>query len=102
MGLPPTFNADIYEIVRQIPAGIVVTYGQIARLICMPNHSRSVGRAMAHAPADAGIPCHRVVGSGGRMTALWPAQRHLLGAEGVPFTKSGCVELKKCAWPEIR
>lgn len=102
MSLPPTFNDDVYEVVRQIPAGNVVTYGQIAHLLCMPNHSRSVGRAMAHAPADITIPCHRVVGSGGRMTAMWPVQRYLLEQEGVSFKKNGCVELKKCAWPEIR
>ena len=49
-----------YAIVRQIPAGKVATYGQIARLAGMPRCARTVGYAMAGCQ-DATVPCHRVV-----------------------------------------
>ena len=49
MALPEGFDAEVYSVVAQIPAGRVTTYGQIARLIGMPDHARRVGRAMASA-----------------------------------------------------
>ena len=58
------FDDEVYAVVAQIPAGKIVSYKQIARLIGMPDHARRVGRAMASAPA--GLPCHRVVNSAGR------------------------------------
>ena len=84
------FDAEIYDIVRQIPPGRVVTYGQLARL---------AGRALANAPE--GLPCHRVVNSSGRLAPGWPAQRELLEREGVTFRRNGCVDLSKHLWEEI-
>ena len=63
MALPEGFDAEVYSVVAQIPAGRVTTYGQIARLIGMPGYARRVGHALAAAPA--GLPCHRVVNSAG-------------------------------------
>lgn len=100
MALPENFDVEVYEIVRQIPAGRVITYGRIARLLCLPGHARHVGRALAQAPATAGIPCHRVVNSQGRTAPGWPEQRSLLEAEGVRFRASGCVDLKHSSWRE--
>lgn len=93
------FDAEIYDIVRQIPRGRVVTYGQLARLAQRPQWSRKAGRALAHAPA--GLPCHRVVNSCGRLAPAWPAQRDLLEKEGVVFRKNGCVDLSLHLWEEI-
>ena len=86
------FDAEIYDIVRQIPPGRVVTYGQLARLAQRP-------RALANAPE--GLPCHRVVNSSGRLAPGWPAQRELLEREGVTFRRNGCVDLSKHLWKEI-
>ena len=44
------FYAEVYDVVRQIPPGRVLSYGRIAELIGWPNHSRLVGRAMHDAP----------------------------------------------------
>ena len=66
MHLPADFDAEIWSIVAQIPAGRIATYGQLARLAGMPGYARRVGRAIAAAPA--GIPCHRVVGTNGSLT----------------------------------
>ncbi|MFR4850636.1 MGMT family protein, partial [Alistipes finegoldii] len=56
MRMPENFDAEVYAVVAEIPAGRVVSYKQIARLVGMPDHARRVGRALAEAPA--GLPCH--------------------------------------------
>ena len=93
------FAAEIYDIVRQIPQGSVVTYGQLARLAQRPQWARKTGRALAHAPEE--LPCHRVVNSSGRLAPGWAAQRELLEREGVTFRKNGCVDLSKHLWEEV-
>ena len=105
---PPSsmdFNILVWEIVRQIPAGKVMTYGQIATLIpCPPNMTsqgyrafgpRWVGGAMASCPE--GVPWQRVVNSQGRISLRNSAaqQRELLENEGVQFDPSGRIDLKK-------
>ena len=72
MRMPENFDAEVYAVVAEIPAGRVVSYKQIARLIGMPDHARRVGRALAEAPA--GLPCHRVVNSAGRTVPGWTRQ----------------------------
>ena len=66
-----TLRAEVYDIVRQIPRGRVLTYGRIAALCGWPNHSRLVGRIMRTAP-DADLPCHRVVNASGRLAPHYP------------------------------
>ena len=99
MALPEGFDAEVYSVVAQIPAGRVTTYGQIARLIGMPGYARRVGHALAAAPA--GLPCHRVVNSAGRTAPHWPEQRPMVEAEGVRFRKNGCVDLTRSGWKEV-
>ena len=74
--LPAALDAELYELVRQIPAGSVATYGQLARLLGVPNHARLVGRLLSRAPE--GVPCHRVVSASGATVASWAEQRRLL------------------------
>ena len=93
------FDAEIYDIVRQIPAGRVVTYGQLARLAGRPRWARRAGRALANAPE--GLPCHRVVNSSGRLAPGWTAQRELLAREGVAFRRNGCVDLSRHLWEAV-
>lgn len=94
--------AAIYGLVRQIPAGKVMTYGQIARLIGMPNYAVAVGNAMA-ACRDTSVPCHRVVDRNGGTKAAFDAygpgtQRAWLEAEGVVFRSDGTVDLAASQW----
>ena len=103
---PPSrldFNILVWEIVRKIPAGKVMTYGQIAALIpCPPNMTaqgyrafgpRWVGGAMTSCPE--GVPWQRVVNSQGRISLRYSAaqQRDLLEKEGVLFDPSGKIDL---------
>lgn len=92
------FYQEVYAIVKEIPTGRVMTYGQIANLIGKPQCSRMVGQAMFHAPAELSLPCHRVVNSQGRLVPCWDEQQKMLEKEGVAFKKNGYVDLKKHRW----
>lgn len=93
------FFQNIYTIVGQIPAGAVVTYGQLARLAGYPGYARLAGRALAHAAGQ--LPCHRVVDGRGRTAPGWNEQRDLLEKEGIAFKTNGCVDLARYNWKEI-
>lgn len=101
--MPKGIFDRIYTIVRRIPPGRVATYGQIAMLAGMPRGARIVGYAMASAPDDHSVPCHRVVDSRGGCKAAFDVlttgtQRAMLEAEGVRFTAEGRVDLACCLW----
>ena len=61
-GVPP-FDARVYAIVRAVPSGETVTYGEVAAAIGSPGAARAVGGAMARCPLFPAVPCHRVVRS---------------------------------------
>ena len=92
----------VYALVRRIPKGRVMTYGQIATLIESRLSPRAVGWAMHGCPP--GVPWQRVVNaSGGTSTDRLPdmpqgLQRALLEAEGVAFRSNGTLELKQHRW----
>jgi len=54
------FAQRVYEIVRAIPAGITLTYGQVAALAGRPRAARAVGTILSK-NYDPAIPCHRVI-----------------------------------------
>lgn len=67
------FRLAVWEILKQIPYGEVITYGKIAEQIAslkgLPSMSaQAIGGAVGHNPISILIPCHRVVGSGGSLT----------------------------------
>lgn len=95
--------ANIYDIVRKIPAGSVTSYGRIAKLA--NTGPRQVGYAMAAIPDNLDVPWHRVVNSKGEISARKNGngdsrQRRLLIEEGVVFDKNERIDLKKYAWVE--
>ena len=93
-----TFYQDVYSVVKEIPRGKVISYGEIARLIGWSQYSRMVGKAMSQVPAALKLPCHRVVNSNGRTVPGWIEQRILLEKEDVWFKGNGCVAMRRCAW----
>lgn len=92
----------IYKVVSKIPQGKVATYKQIAKLagINLPTGgARVVGIAM-HANKDIiKVPCHRVVGSNGKLTGYARGgikeKRRILEKEGISFDLKGNIDLKK-------
>jgi methylated-DNA-[protein]-cysteine S-methyltransferase len=55
------FDRAVYEVVRAVPAGETLTYGEVAALAGSPGAARAVGGAMARCPLFPAVPCHRVV-----------------------------------------
>lgn len=67
------FRQAVWKILREIPYGQVITYGEIANQIAkergLPKMSaQAVGQAVGHNPISVIIPCHRVVGANGNLT----------------------------------
>jgi O-6-methylguanine DNA methyltransferase len=62
--IPSSFMKKVFEVVRKIPKGKTMTYGQLAEKIGNPNACRAVGNVLGK-NHDPGIPCHRVVRSDG-------------------------------------
>lgn len=93
-----SFYKNVYEIVRQIPHGTVVSYGQIARMLGYPRAARKVGRAMRICPE--GLPWQRVVMADGSVTGGEYAKirKALLEEEGVRFLPDGRVDMESCRW----
>lgn len=60
------FSNKVYDVVRKIPRGKVMTYAEVARKAGSPGASRAVGSLMAK-NYDLKIPCHRVIRSDGKI-----------------------------------
>ena len=94
----------VYEYVKTVPRGKVVTYGQVAAAIGAPRCARQVGWALHVNPEPGVIPCHRVVNREGRLAPAFAfggeaVQASLLEAEGVQV-EGGYVDLNKYRWEE--
>jgi AraC family transcriptional regulator of adaptative response/methylated-DNA-[protein]-cysteine methyltransferase len=78
------FQLSVWRELCAIPAGATRSYGEIARRLGRPAASRAVGRANGSNPLAVLIPCHRAVGTGGRLTGYrWGVEykRYLLQHE---------------------
>ena len=109
---PQPFFETVWNIVCQIPAGKVSSYGQIASM--MPPTAvdansmrrlapRWVGTALRKTPRGKAIPWHRVINSQGKISfpagsAQAKKQRRLLEIEGVHFDDKGKVDFETVGW----
>lgn len=95
----PNLRDIILDLVRQIPAGHVANYGQVADFV--PGvRARQVGHILSGGTATlAGVPWHRVINAGGTISPHPGAaeQRRLLEAEGIVFNHQG-----RIAWADYR
>ena len=66
-GRGTAFQRQVWEAIGEIPFGETRTYLDIARTVGRPSASRAVGGACGANPLPIVIPCHRVVGSGGKL-----------------------------------
>lgn len=64
------FAAKVYVVTRAVPQGDTSTYGAIAAEIGMNQDARKIGRALGRKPVPIIVPCHRVLGAGGRVTGI--------------------------------
>ncbi len=87
-GTTAPFLIKVYDALRAIPRGSVISYGELARAVGSPGAARAVGQAMARNPLPLVVPCHRVLGSSGRLGGFSAPtgialKRELLVLEGV-------------------
>jgi methylated-DNA-[protein]-cysteine S-methyltransferase len=78
------FERAVWAQLRRIPYGEMQTYGEVAKAVGDPGAARAVGVACNHNPIAVIVPCHRVVGAGGKMVGFGggiPTKRHLLELE---------------------
>ena len=79
-----SFSQRVWALTARIPRGRVATYGDLAKQLA--SGGRAVGHALHRNPYAPQVPCHRVVGSNGRLVGFaggLSAKRRLLEAEGV-------------------
>lgn len=92
---------QFYDLVSQIPAGQVTTYGQLAKALGI--NPRYAGYLLHHNPRPAEIPCHRVVNAAGRLAPSFAfggssEQARRLEQEGVVVVGDK-VDLGEFLWP---
>ena len=64
------FQMRVWEQLRGIPYGQTISYGELARRVGDSNASRAVGAANGKNPISIIVPCHRVIGSNGKLTGF--------------------------------
>jgi methylated-DNA-[protein]-cysteine S-methyltransferase len=78
------FQLEVWRRLSEIPYGETISYGELARRIGNPQASRAVGLANGSNPIPIVIPCHRVIGSNGKLTGYGgglPIKEKLLALE---------------------
>ena len=97
-----SYRERVYEIVRHIPRGRVMTYGQIAEILGEGYTARTVGYVM-HGADSENVPWQRVINaqgkcSTGKMTLPVNLQQSILESEGVKFSAVGKCDLNSTLW----
>jgi methylated-DNA-protein-cysteine methyltransferase-like protein len=92
------FTINVLDIIMKIPAGRVMTYGQIAGLAGNGRGARQVSWILHSMSEKHQLPWHRVVNSKGKISLTGSEQRELLELEGVEFNRTGAINLEKYQW----
>lgn len=93
----------IYQCLQQVPAGKVVTYGELAKLAGLGSAARFAGTTLKKLPKDTTLPWHRVINAQGKISFPenhpgFSLQKQRLLDEGVAFTKNGKINLSVYLW----
>lgn len=108
-GLPTASQAErqtaLYAVLANVPAGYVVSYGQLAAYAGLGRAARWVGRVLSQLPEGSTLPWHRVIGAGGRLSLATDSrsgaeQRRRLCEEGVPIHNER-VDMPRYGWRPI-
>lgn len=101
------FLKKVLKIVRRIPWGKILTYGQVATIAGSPRASRIVGGILFWQGPWSKLPWQRVINAQGKISTYrvgcGEKQRALLEGEGLVFRKDDSIDLKKYQWrPTVR
>jgi methylated-DNA-protein-cysteine methyltransferase-like protein len=89
----------IYEVIAQVPHGMVATYGDIAAIVGGGCDARTVGYALGDMPPEhTDLPWQRIVAKEGGISTRGLRQRQLLEAEGIAFDAHDRVIMARCHW----
>ena len=96
----------LYELLRLIPCGRVVTYGTLAEMLGNKQYARAVGNALHKNPDGDKYPCYKVVNGKGKLSPAYAfggieEQKHRLEADGIVVI-NGKVDLKKYGYVEAK
>ncbi len=96
-----SFTERVFDVVKKIPKGKVMSYGDVALLAGKPRGARVVGYALHRNKEPVVMPCHRVVFKDGSICDGYAfggrkIQEQLLTNEGVIFTEDGRVNMACC------
>ena len=89
------FTQEVVDIIRSIPAGRVMTYGQVARLAGNPRAARQVVRILHSLSQTEHLPWHRVLNAKGEISLDGDEQQLALEAEGIVFDRTGKLSLSR-------
>ncbi len=89
----PNNREALYLALMSVPAGCVITYGQLAALAGLPGAARLAGTVLCGLPEHTELPWHRVINAQGKISlpedsAGYKEQKKRLEAEGVNFTNN--------------
>lgn len=97
-----SFNDKVLKIVRKIPRGKVLSYGQVAAMAGSPRAARIVGGILFRLGPGSGVPWQRVINSQGGISTFrvgsGERQISLLKAEGIRFNRAKKINLKLYQW----
>ena len=100
-GDEPPFSVAVFDVLRRVPRGRVITYGDVARLAGRPGAARAVGQLMASG-TNPRLPYHRVVRAGGVLGGYGsgPAFKTArLATEGVVVRRGRVADFRIRRWP---
>jgi methylated-DNA-protein-cysteine methyltransferase-like protein len=96
------FHSAVIDLIRQIPEGMVATYGQIAAMAGNPRGARQVVRVLHSSSDKHDLPWHRVVNRLGHISlpkgSGYEMQKSMLEAEGVEFNRDDRIDMRCFLW----
>ncbi|MBI2264937.1 MAG: methylated-DNA--[protein]-cysteine S-methyltransferase [Armatimonadetes bacterium] len=92
-----SFHQRVWDELKRIPYGSIITYAELARRVGNPRASRAVGQANGRNPISIIVPCHRVIGATGRLIGYGgglPQKQALLNLEASVLASPSAVQFQ--------
>jgi methylated-DNA-protein-cysteine methyltransferase-like protein len=101
-----SFSERVRKVIKQIPAGKVATYGQIAFIAGNPRGARQVSWILHSCSKKDNLPWYRIINSKGRISLAinqgYNIQKALLEKEGIVFEEDGSINLNLYLWHNVK